>query len=232
MDKPNNAGHDFVVELLPWYANGTLNPVEQAQVDQHLPSCSECRQQLTQYRQLDNARIVSSDAQAWRPSPAQFSRILQDIDDLESAAGKAVSPVRMPGLFGNLSAWLKATPSPVYWFMTLETVTLAALVLLVVAQPPQQPGAQLFQTLSNERPLVTATLPRLSIVFAEDITEREIRALLQKQHGQLVQGPSMLGVYTVQLTTGRAHELRQTMTALRGNPKVKLVEAIAGADRQ
>ncbi|WP_411726856.1 zf-HC2 domain-containing protein [Methyloglobulus sp.] len=232
MNKPNNAGHDFVVELLPWYAKGTLNPAEQARVAQHLPSCSECRRQLAQCRQLDDVFKGNSDVLAWRPSPTQFSRILQDIDVLESTTHTRASPVRMPGLFANLSAWLKATPSPAYWFMALETVVLVALVLLVVAQPPQQPEAQLFQTLSNERPPATATLPRLSIVFAEDITEREIRALLQTQHGQLVQGPSILGVYTVQLTAGGAHELQQTITALRGNSKVKLVEAIAGADRQ
>ncbi|MGZ8190839.1 MAG: zf-HC2 domain-containing protein [Methylococcaceae bacterium] len=233
MTGSNNAEHDFVLELLPWYANGTLSPDEKAQVDQHLPSCPDCRQQLTQYRQLNSTRPVDSGAQTWKPSPVQFAGILNRIDALENTADSTASPVKIPSLFAKLPAFLKAIPSPVYWFMTMETVALAALVLLVVARAPQQQTQeQLFQTLSNERPAVTANLPRLSIVFAEDITEREIRTLLQAQQGQLVQGPSMLGVYTVQLATGGAHELQQALTNLRASPKVKLAEAVAGADRQ
>lgn len=232
MTHSNNAEHDVVIELLPWYVNGTLNSVEQARVAQHLPSCSECRQELVHYRQLDSLRSVSNHAQTWQPSPARFASILQGIDALESTTGATASPAKMPGRFAKLSAWLKTTPRPVFWFMSLETIALAALVLLVVGRPPQQPGEQLFQTLSNDRPPVSATLPRLYIVFAEDITEREIRALLQAQQGQLVQGPSMLGVYTVQLASGGDRERQQAIINLRTHPKVKLVEAISGAGLQ
>jgi len=232
MSNSNNADHDLVAELLPWYANNTLNPDEQELVAGHLVHCPECRQELAQYRQLDSgAYVVNSAAPVWQPSSAQFSSILQAIDAQENSVDTAAVPLKMPGFFSKLSAGLKVTPRPVYWFMALETAALATLVLLVVARLPQQPEQPMFQTLSSVHTPSATTLPRMSIVFAEDITEKEIRALLQAQHGQLVQGPSMLGVYTLQLETGGEPELQQAIIKLRADPKVKLVEAVTGANR-
>ena len=229
MNHLNNAEHAVVVELLPWYVKGTLNPEDHVRVNQHLSNCPECQQEIVLYRQLNSADLTISRTPTWKPTPAQFSNILQSIDALESKIGTTAVQSNTPGRNPKLSALFKATPSPVFWFMSLETIALAALVLLVVARlPQQQPGEQLFKTLSNEHPAVSETLPRLSIVFAENITEREIRALLQAQHAQLVQGPSMLGVYTVELASDRANELQQAIANLRTNPKVKLVEGIDG----
>lgn len=230
--EPNNPDHDVVIELLPWYVNGTLNPDEQVRVDRHLGTCAECRQELLLYRQLDGRHSTSRHAPDWRPTPAGFANILKGIDALESANDTRVSPVKMPGRLATLSTWFKETPRPVFWFMSLETLALTALVLLVIGRLPPPPEEPLFQTLSNERPPVNTSLPRLSIVFAEDITEREIRELLQAQRGQLVQGPSMLGVYTLQLAAGGEHALQQAMNQLRSHPKVKLVEAVSGGGRQ
>jgi len=235
MTQVNKPDHDVVIELLPWYVNGTLNSAEQARVDRHLGACSECRQALLFYRQLDRQRSTSRPASDWQPSAAGFANILKDIDALESAGdinGIKASRLTMPGRLAKLSTWFKQTPRPVFWFMTLETLTLAALMLVVIGRLPVPPEPQLFQTLSNKRPPINAGLPRLSIVFSEDITEREIRGLLQAQHGQLVQGPSMLGVYTLQLAAGGERELQQAMTQLRSHPKVKLVEAVNGGARQ
>ena len=229
MTNANNTGHDAVVELLPWYVNGTLSRAEQASVEQHLPSCSECQQLLAEYEQLDDIRSIESDLPTWQPSGTQFASILQNIDTLESTTHATAKPAKKTGLFSQLSAWLRTIPRPAYWFMGLETVAIAALVLLMVAPLPQrQPEAQLYQTLSNERPAVTTNLPRLSVVFAEDITEKEIRTLLQREHGQLVQGPSLLGIYSVQLAAGGEQELQQTISNLRNHPKIKLVEAVSG----
>jgi anti-sigma factor RsiW len=235
MTHSNNTEHDVVVELLPWYVKNTLNPIEQMRVAQHLSSCSECQQELDIYRKIDNVNLGSSNTPTWKPSPVQFANILQGIDALETKAATAATATtkvaKTPGVFAKLSAWLKALPSPVFWVMSLETMAIAALVMMVVGRLPQQlPGGQLFETLSNERPSVTANLPRLHIVFAEDITEREIRTLLQTQQGQLVEGPSMLGVYTVQLAAGGVQE-QQAIINLRANAKVKLVEGIAKVDQ-
>lgn len=44
MTSPKNLlEHASIVELLPWYANGTLSPAEYARVDQYLTTCTECQ---------------------------------------------------------------------------------------------------------------------------------------------------------------------------------------------
>jgi hypothetical protein len=84
-----------------------------------------------------------------------------------------------------------------------------------------------FQTLSNERPPATSTLPQIAIAFAEDTSEKEIRTLLLGINGQLVQGPSMLGVYHVQLA-----DIERSLASLRAHPKVRWVEPAAGTGPQ
>ncbi|WP_394751823.1 anti-sigma factor family protein [Crenothrix sp.] len=231
MKPSNNKEHDAVIELLSWYAKGLLNPAEQERVSQHLSTCTDCQQELVLYRQLASATLNSSKP-AWKPSAAQFSTIMQNIDALEAntaaaAPTKTTKATKTPGLFAKFSTWLKTIPRPVFWIMSMETLAIAALVMLVVARlPAQLSGGQLFETLSNEHQPVSAMLPRLHIVFNENITEHEIRMLLQAQQLQLVEGPSMLGVYTLQLATGGTQEQQQAITNLRTHAKVKLVEGI------
>lgn len=218
---------DTITELLPWYANGTLSPSERAQVDAHLPDCPACRQQLAALQTLAGSSAFAGENQAWRPSSAQFAQIMGAIDALESPQASTAKPRKTANPFAQCLDWLKATPNPVAWLMAVEGVAIAALVLMVTVQPSQQTGPTLFQTFSDGTP-TAAGLPRLSIVFAEDITEQEIRALLLAQHGQIVQGPSPLGVYTLQVDEDNEEALQQTVAQLRAHPKVKLVEALGG----
>jgi len=220
-----------ISELLPWYANGTLSPSERARVDTHLPHCPDCRQQLAALQMLAESSAFAGEDQAWQPSSAQFAQIMGAIDALESpqtqtsrvtqTKPKSVNP------FAHCLDWFKATPHPVAWLMAAETVAIAVLVLMVAAPPPQQTGPTLFQTFSDDKPAATG-LPRLSIVFADDITEREIRALLHAQHGQIVQGPSPLGVYTVHLDATDEGASLAAIDRIRAHPKVKLAEALGG----
>lgn len=235
MKPSNNKEHDAVIELLSWYVKGSLNDIDKERVSQHLLSCADCQQELVLYQQLANADL-NRGKPAWKPSAAQFSTIMQNIDALEAntaaaAPTKTTKATKTPGLFAKLSAWLKTIPSLIFWIMSMETLAIAALVMLVVGRlPVQLPSGQLFETLSNEHQPVSATLPRLHIVFDENITEHEIRTLLQAQQLQLVEGPSMLGVYTLQLAAGGTQEQQQAIANLRTHAKVKLVEGITNAE--
>jgi hypothetical protein len=224
--------HDVVVELLPWYVKNTLSPAERIDVDQHLSACQDCQLEIMLYQQLEKVTAVKAPKPGWQPNPAQFSQIMQGIDEFEKQTATTVKANKAPsGLVSKLSAWFEATPTPVFWFMSLETVALTVLILILGRQLPAQLGGNSFETLSNGEPAASASLPRLHLVFSEDITERELRALLQAQQGQLVQGPSLLGVYTVQLAKGGANEVQQAIANLRANPKVKLVESLDNRDR-
>ena len=47
--------HQEVWELLPWYANGTLEREEAAEVEAHLASCPACQRELTRCREIATA---------------------------------------------------------------------------------------------------------------------------------------------------------------------------------
>jgi len=42
----SGAEHDAIIELLPWYANGTLEVDDHQRIAQHLPQCATCQQEL------------------------------------------------------------------------------------------------------------------------------------------------------------------------------------------
>lgn len=220
--------HDEIAELLPWYVTDTLKSLEKTRVSQHLETCPLCRQELQLYRQLETAKQVSLPSQSWQPSSVQFAAILQGIDELEQAQAQIV-PKQENQNQAKRSHWFKAIPNPVIWCMALETAALAALVLVFVNQSLPQFAPPGFETLSNASPSVNSDLPRLHVVFSDDITEQEIRTLLLKSGAQLTGGPSALGVYTLQLAVSDKTTVQQTVSELRAAPKIKLVEEIQGA---
>lgn len=220
------AEHDLIAELLPWYANGTLNPSQHALVFKHLPCCAECRAILAQYQKLDAVCQSRRDEIDWQPSPAHFELILQNIAvEKNDPAGSSTVSRHSP--LTRLSNRLTTMSRPIAWALTLETVALAVLVVLLVSPriALQPPNARLFETLSNSRAPAAGGQARVHIVFAEDISERDIRTLLVSVQGRLVDGPSRLAVYTLEVS---ADKLDAALPKLRNHPKVKLAEPATG----
>ena len=68
----------------------------------------------------------------------------------------------------------------------------------------------------------------LQVVFADDITEREIRTLLSSIGATIVAGPTPMAVYTVALVANYREVPAQTqerLALLRAHPRVRLAEA-------
>ncbi|MDO9106365.1 MAG: zf-HC2 domain-containing protein [Methylovulum sp.] len=220
------SGHDPIAELLPWYANGTLTPAELALVEHHLSDCLVCRQELEQYRTLDAACPTLAKQRDWQASSAHFARILQQLQAHEAVS---TPPPTRRHLLETVSNWLQYTPKPIAWALALETITLATLLLTlaITTHPTAMPT---FETLSDSPKPAIAGLSRVHIVFAEDITERDLRALLTAVHGRLVDGPSLLGVYTLALPAGHGNT-PVALATLRAHARVRLAEPVA-ADAQ
>ncbi len=216
--------HDEIEALLPWYANGTLTPAETAAVEHHLAHCPACRDDLEQCRAL--ATTVQSNEEGWQPAPGGFDRLMAEIDRLE--ATPAPAKTSSPALFQRFLDWLGATPNPVRWTLALESMAVAAL-LLVVAVPMPRTTPE-YETLSSDTAQPAATGPRLRVVFADSATAGDIRQLLRDIDGNIIAGPTALGVYTVALpaTDHPDQTLAQALTNLRARNPVKLVEPVAG----
>ncbi|HEX5759875.1 MAG TPA: hypothetical protein VF121_11820, partial [Thermoanaerobaculia bacterium] len=91
---------------------------------------------------------------------------------------------------------------------------------------PAAPAAE-FRTLAAAAPAPGAA--RLRVLFAEETSERALRAVLQRVGGRIVDGPSPLGVYTVALPTGPAADPLEVVVAhLRAQPEVRFAGPAAG----
>jgi hypothetical protein len=225
----NSREHQEVWELLPWYANGTLSARDEARVAQHLPACPLCQRELQRCRHLSVSAKATDDA-AWSPSPRHFAQVLAHIDKAETIRSSS-APNSLP-LLHKICAWFFATPRPMRWAFAVQTALLLALaggLLLKTAGP-----AAMYETLSRAGEPVATDSAQLRMIFSEDVSGKELRDLLQGIDAQIVQGPSSMGVYTIQLPfpTSAQERMKQVLAGVRAHPKVRLAEPVGAASAQ
>jgi len=218
-----NRLHRRVWDLLPWYANGTLEDGERRTVESHLAACSRCREELSACRGLGEL-LQQVPEVAPAPHPAHLARILEKIGDHERAAWQ--SPLE------SLRNLLTATPRPVRWALVAQLVLVLGLGLGLSLHRQPAAASAVYRTLSDGPPAMSSTAPssRLRLVFAAGTTEQEIRDLLLCIRGQIVSGPSSLGVYTVEVPTG-PDPLEDVLAHVRKHRQVSLAEPVVGEGR-
>jgi anti-sigma factor RsiW len=218
-------GHQGVWELLPWYANGTLDGREGEEVETHLSTCPACQAELQRCRDVAAAVHKAGEA-AWSPSPGHFSQLLAHINAAEAQEAPD------GGWRGRLRARctrsllvLQGAPRIVRWALVAQGAMILLLASVLVWQVPFAPGP-LYRTLSDGSDYGSQGQAHIQVVFADDITEQEIRALLTSVGGTIVHGPSSLGVYTVAVPLpGSSPDLVDpVLGAVRAHRKVRLAE--------
>lgn len=213
-----NDKHRRVWESLPLYANGTLSGQETAQVEAHIASCSACAQELARCRALSLA-MKSGTQDVWQPSPRHWAEVLAAVEATETRPGDSRQT-----LIQRLYAWLHATPRPVRLVLAAQAALIVILTgAVVVMQPPQ-----IYATLSRGHEESRAPGVSIRMVFAEGIAEREVRELLQSIEGSIIQGPSPLGAYTVELRMAdtTSDHVDRVLVRIRAHPKVRLAELV------
>jgi anti-sigma-K factor RskA len=218
--------HSEVWALLPWYVNGTLTDQEIAAVEAHLATCADCQCELARCREITAA--VRAEQPRWAPSPKHFDRLLTQIEVLEARQVQHPRGRRQWRFWVySLRGWLQGTPRTVQWALAVQ----AALIVVLTGAlfwPMESSPPLLYQTLTRPSEPRPADQMRLRVVFAEDITEKEIRALLNRIGATIVQGPSAVGIYTIELAPGIAPTgLGSALEALRADRNVRLAEPVA-----
>src|SRR5262245_7788279 len=82
---PGDEAHDEAEELLPWYVTGQLEEGDRVRVEEHLSSCSKCREQLTFERRM---------VQEFRAQAPEVDSGWARLRDRIEEADAAPSPVR------------------------------------------------------------------------------------------------------------------------------------------
>jgi hypothetical protein len=212
MARDDETRHQQILEALPFYLNGTLNAQESAPVAEHLKGCVACRTELDRCRELS---AVARTGEEWSPSPRDWAAMAAK---LTASTASARNPLR--DLFAKVRGWFEVTPVPMRWAFALQGALVLALAGSLLLRPG---GPAVYETLSNPERVAPSDRARLHLVFAEDATEPQMRALLQEMKAVIVSGPSPTGVYTVALPFAASDrkQLDEAAARAKANPKVR-----------
>lgn len=201
--------HREIDELLPWYANGTLDADEHARVERHLAECDACRRELTLLREIGDT--ASTIVRAAPPVPDALGQTFARIEEWERSRQPSLA-ARLRGLAGSLFDVPRLPRLVLAGQSALILVLGAALVL-------SRPDESAFTALSGD---AGAPGTRLTVIFEPDATEESMRQALRAVDGALVSGPTANGTYVVSLRAADpgAPAVDAAIAALRRNSSV------------
>ncbi len=197
--------HEQARELLPWFANGTLDEPERSSVADHLSTCGACRSEVESLHQV---------GRAVREQPADEGSEAGSLDEI------------LARIVHDGDAPPRKTPV-LRWLLVAEAAAIVILVILLLVPDSSRVAGdpQPFRTLSAESETVTSGAGLLRLVFAETTTERQLREIVQSVEARIVDGPSPVGAYTIRITKTR--DVAPALERLRADPSVRLAEPVA-----
>lgn len=212
--------HREIVELLPWYANATLGEEERRRVEAHLAQCEECVKEAASVKALRQTVLASSSPMPTL-SPSGLTRVMAEIDDYELAKQDFVkAPVRHIAhqTAESLRAWWQTTPVFARVLIAAQLVMLLAFGTLTVYR--YHSSGTVYTTSSGPRPDTSKTA--VVIKFSPTASEQEIRATVSQVGGKIIDGPSALELYTVQLPIPPEHttDVQAALQSMRKNSRV------------
>ncbi len=175
-------------ELLPWLANGTLGGEELARAQAHVESCARCREELAFLGAL-RATVKQLDAGEGAGDLAR-ERLLR------SVRGEAA---------GRHPWWRPALAAAAALVIAIEG---AVIVNLWRTEPAG------IVPLGETR----VDVATVQVRFQPQAAESAIRALLQREHAAIVDGPGALGVYRLRFESATAAS--EAAARLRNEPEI------------
>jgi hypothetical protein len=225
-DQSDGGNHQKVWEILPWYVNDTLDGGEHDVVARHILRCQTCADEIERCQSVA-ALVRSGEEPAWTPSPKHFAHLMERIDGGSTSAAPERWWIRIREWIEKIRLAFQETPSLFRWALAAQTAAVVLLAAAIILQASLAPSL-LYRTLSDTGSGPEPGRIYIQVVFADDITEGEIRILLSSIGATIVAGPSPMAVYTVALAADDREapaRTRETLALLRAHPKVRLAEA-------
>ena len=215
--------HQKVWDLLPWYINHSLNASEQEIVKTHVKTCLTCRIELAQQQQVFE-KIQQTDLLT-QVSQASLAQLRKRI--VEQDRSSHIEP------YQQVSKQPESSARQIMDFLKYGALaaSLAILSMPFMLATENQGSVAEYRTLAN--PSEKMTDNRLRVVFSDESSATEIEAILSAVSGHIVKGPSLQGVYEVQIENQKDTVLarkdfmvRDAITLLRRNPSVLFVDLV------
>ena len=209
---------DFTL-LIPDYLNDMLDEKSRVAFEAAVkkdPALKEELEEFKEVRELYQEAIPAST----KVSEPIFTRVINSIEaggKNESSRFEEIS--YRPSLATRLSEFVTGIGKSITIPWTLALVQAAVIVLLVVARTPENR----FNTLGTS-PLVPADSERIivNVVFSDSVTEAQIRGLLLKIDGTIIDGPSVQGRYRIRIEEEQASN--QTLAELQQSELIRFAE--------
>jgi len=203
--------HRDTAELLPWLVNGTLDGGERERVESHLAQCVTCRRELEAVRALQAA--LASDERDPAVASA-LARLHARLDEDEAG----YRPRRL--LHMLMRRWREARPAVRRTLAAQCALILVLAGALGIVIASSSPPPALYRTL-GDTPTATSGRQGIVVVFKGEHAEQEIRRLLVSLNARVVDGPSSMGAYRLELRKGGQQE---ALALLRADPAVAFAE--------
>ncbi|BFU96667.1 MAG: protein of unknown function [Nitrospira sp.] len=214
MNEPEHipAGVHPEATLLPWYANETLGEEERRLVARHLESCLDCRRELSEWADLRRTLHEAYAAQP-EPRPSLAKTVLSNVASETRLSARNAD--REGSGLASLDRWFRSL-FDVPWVPSMATVLLAV-----------QFGLLLWVTMPVDRdPVSTRSIDspaaRFTVRFHDQATEAQIREVVDRVHGRIVDGPTAGGSYVLEVKAADPATSRQILNMLRGQDRVVL----------
>lgn len=199
--------HDEAEELLPWYATGQLAESERIRVEEHLSSCSGCREQLAFER-----RMVQEFRSHAPEVDAGWARLRHRIEVQPRA------PRHRPRSANRLRDLVRRPAVATLAAAQLAFVVIAGGLLLSLSRP-------------TYHALGSTPLPQsgnVLVMFRPDATVEDIGEALRSNRASIVGGPTSAGAYLIQVPP---KERQVAIARLRSDQEVQLAEPVDGTSR-
>lgn len=210
----SDAEHQALQDLLPWYASGSLSEEEAGRVQEHLHSCTACREDLAWQRKLlETEGPLPSGLDPERA----LARLMPQLDAAPAPAALAASARASFG--GRLRAWL-GNAGWQGWALAAQLAVIAVLAAQLLPHG-EAPG---YQALGRG----PASTPDVLVVFKSDARLQDVQRILQANGAQIIGGPTVTGAYMLDVEPDHQAQL---LSALRADPSVELAESLTAASQ-
>lgn len=208
--------HRRAWELLPWYVNGSLDGDELERFEEHLGGCDACRREIAVEERWAR-EIRSSEELVYSPD-----RALAELRARLAAAERSDAPASH-GRDSRLARLWRRASGETSGALRFAVLAQAAAILALVAVLSLEPAPSEFRTVSDPVAEFRTDGAMVRVVFAEGVTEPELRELLLAADARFVDGPSPRGVYTLEVPRER---VESAVEALRRDAQVRLAEPL------
>ena len=192
------------------YATNSLAAEERENVAQHLSSCQTCRQELEDIHQL-KGKVTSHFDSFPVPSPHVFERVMAitlEDDEEEVLQPQQTEKFAIHKAWNRLLTKIEEGVGTLFvprWAPSLAVTLIVVQAALLFGTFDTPPGTReiahnpmvVERSSSPTTPITKGIL--VQIALEENTPEKDLRAIIRNLEGRIVNGPSIDGVYIVEL---------------------------------